>query len=199
MVNLIWFLLIATGVVTGALSGRNEAVTRAALSGAQDAVALVFGLIGVITMWSGVMRIAEEAGLTEMIGRFVKPVAARIFPGVPQDHPAMTAIVMNIIANILGMGNAATPLGLKAMEEMQKLNKKKDEASDAMCTFLALNLSVVVLVPTTVIALRAQHGSTNPSETVGPTIFLTMCCMVLTLVADRVMRGLSSSGRRRRR
>ncbi|NPV53991.1 MAG: spore maturation protein [Firmicutes bacterium] len=199
MVNLVWFLLIAAGVITGALSGRNEAVTHAALSGAHAAVTLVLGLVGVITMWSGVMKIAEEAGLTEMIGRLVRPVAARIFPSIPEDHPAMTAIVMNVIANILGMGNAATPLGLKAMEEMQRLNRKKDEASDAMCTFLVLNLSIVVLVPTTVIAIRAQHGSANPTETVGPTIILTTCCMILTLVADRVIRGLSISKHPRRR
>lgn len=125
----------------------------------------------------------------EVLKKLLRPLALFLFPRVPRDHPAMSAILMNMSANLLGMGNAATPFGLRAMEELQKLNPCPEEATDEMCTFLALNTSSLTLLPTTVIALRAATGSLNPTEIVGTTIVATTCSTLVALVADRIFRG----------
>ena len=140
---------------------------------AKVAVELAIGLIGIMALWLGLMKIAEQAGMVAVLSRVLKPVTTRLFPDVPHDHPAMGAMLMNISANMLGLANAATPLGLKAMEELNKLNKKVGTATDAMCTFLVINTSSVQLIPATVIAIRAASGSTSPTEIIGPVIFAT--------------------------
>ncbi len=137
------------------------------------AVELAIGLIGIMALWLGLMKIAEQAGLVAVLSRFLKPVTTRLFPDVPHDHPAMGAMLMNISANMLGLANAATPLGLKAMEELNKLAKKAGTATDAMCTFLVINTSSVQLIPATVIAIRAASGSASPTEIIGPVIVAT--------------------------
>jgi spore maturation protein A len=155
---------------------------------AKVAVELAIGLIGIMALWLGLMKIAEEAGMVAVLSKFLKPVTTRLFPDVPADHPAMGAMLMNISANMLGLANAATPLGLKAMEELNKLNRKVGTATDAMCTFLVINTSSVQLIPATVIAIRAAAGSASPTEIIGPVIFATT---INTLVGIGTVKLLS--------
>lgn len=155
---------------------------------AKIAVELAIGLIGIMALWLGLMKIAEQAGMVAALSRLLRPVTTRLFPDVPAEHPAMGAMLMNISANMLGLANAATPLGLKAMEELNRLNRKLGTATDAMCTFLVINTSSVQLIPATVIAIRAAAGSTNPTEIIGPVIFATA---INTVVGIAVVRLLS--------
>jgi len=190
MLNAVWIGLIAASVVVGAATGRLDAVTKAAFDSARGAVELAIGLVGVMALWLGVMRIAEEAGLARALARLLRPAARRLFPDVPADHPALAAILLNVSASWLGLGNAATPLGLKAMEELQKLNPAKDTASNAMVTFLALNTSSITLVPATIIAVRATLGSANPTEIVAPTILASACATVVAVTAAKLLERL---------
>ncbi len=162
----------------------NEGIVRYA----KIAVELAIGLIGIMALWLGLMKIAEQAGIVAMLSRILRPVTKRLFPDVPPDHPAVGAMLMNISANMLGLANAATPLGLKAMEELNKLNRKTGVATDAMCTFLVINTSSVQLIPATVIAIRASAGSANPTEIVGPVIVATT---IGTLVGIAVVKLLA--------
>jgi spore maturation protein A len=157
-------------------------VTSAALEGASSAVEISIGLIGIMALWLGVMRVAEEAGLTKIIARLVKPITRWLFPNLPEDHPAVSAMIMNIAANMLGLSNAATPLGLKAMEELNKVNPNKDEASDDMCTFLVINTSAITLIPATAIAIRATLGSANPQMIIIPSILAASCATIIGLI-----------------
>ncbi len=195
MVNFIWLGMIVFGIIVAGANGNIEAVTRAALDGADSAVKISISLIAIITFWLGIMKLAEEAGLVRALAWLARPVMRFLFPSVPKDHPAMGAIVMNLSANILGLGNAATPMGLIAMRELQKLNRGRDTASDAMCTFLALNTSCITLIPTTIIGIRLLYGSADPTEIVGPTIIATAFSMCVAVVVDRILRRLYS-GRR---
>ncbi len=189
MVNWIWFLMIFSGIMAAAVRGDIESVTRAALEGADNAVKISFGLVAIITFWLGVMKLAEEAGLVRALAALVRPLMSRLFPSVPPDHPAIGAVVMNLSANILGLGNAATPVGLIAMRELQNLNGGREVASEAMCTFLALNTSCVTIIPTTVIGIRLLYGSANPTEIVGPTVLATAASTIVAVVTDRFLRG----------
>ncbi|HLB00449.1 MAG TPA: nucleoside recognition domain-containing protein [Bacteroidota bacterium] len=157
---------------------------------AKIAVELAIGLIGIMALWLGLMKIAEQAGLVAMLSRLLKPVTTRLFPDIPPDHPAVGAMLMNISANMLGLANAATPLGLKAMEELDKLNRKTGVATDAMCTFLVINTSSVQLIPATVIAIRAAAGSANPTEIVGPVIFATTIGTVVGVAVVKLLARL---------
>jgi spore maturation protein A len=181
-------LLLASGIIVAAWNGRIELVTQAALTSAREAVDLCLNLIGVMCLWLGMMKIAENAGAIHSLSRLVRPVMIKLFPSLPPDHPAMGAIIMNLSANVLGLGSAATPFGLKAMQEMQKLNHNRKEASEAMCTFLAMNTSCVTLIPATIIAVRVNFHSNNPTEIVGPTILATACSMILAVIADYLLR-----------
>lgn len=187
MINFIWAGLLISGFVIGILTGNVEAVTNAAIESANTAVELAIGLVGVMALWLGIMKIAEESGLVEKLAQGLKPITLRLFPDVPADHPAMGAMIMNMAANILGLGNAATPLGLKAMQELQELNPKEDTATNAMVTFLAINTSSLTLVPATSIAILASAGAKNPTEIIGPTIIATMVSTLVALIATRVL------------
>lgn len=189
MVNLVWLGMIVFGIIVAGANGNIEVITKAALDSANDAVKISISLIAIMTFWLGIMKLAEAAGLIRALARLVRPVMRFLFPSVPKDHPAMGAIVMNLSANILGLGNAATPMGLIAMRELQKLNRgREDTASDAMCTFLALNTSCVTLIPTTIIGIRLFYGSADPTEIVGPTIMATAISMVAAIMFDRLLR-----------
>ncbi len=191
MVNYVWLFMMVFGILVAGAQGNIEVVTKAALDGAQVAVKTSLSLIAIITFWLGIMKLAEAAGLVQALAKLVRPVTAFLFPSVPKEHPAMGAIVMNLSANILGLGNAATPMGLIAMQELQKLNKhQSDTASDAMCTFLAINTGCITLIPTTIIGIRVLYGSQNPTEIVGTTVFATCCGMLVAVLADRLLRGL---------
>ena len=162
-------------------------VTNSALDYASTAVNIALGLIGIMALWLGVMKVAEEAGLIKIIANSVKPLTKFLFPDVPSDHPAMGSIIMNMAANMLGLGNAATPFGLKAMEELQTLNKEKDTATNAMVTFLAVNTAGLTLIPVTAIAIRAASGSSNPAVIIGTSIFGAMCATTVGITATKIM------------
>ena len=160
MLNYVWFSLIFISVVVGTITGRIDQVTEAAISMSKTSVEIAIGLVGIMALWLGTMKIAEESGLIQIIAKALRPITIRLFPDVPADHPAIGSIVLNMAANILGLGNAATPIGLKAMRELQDLNKKKDTATDAMCTFLAINTSSVqIILPATVVGLMGAAAN----------------------------------------
>lgn len=190
-------LFMVIGIAYAGWQGRIEVVTQSAISAAEGAVVLSFKLIGVMCLWLGIMKIAELAGMIKLFARLLSPLTRLLFPSVPKKHPAMGAIVMTISANMLGLGNAATPLGIKAMQELQKLNLKKDTASDAMCTLLALCTTGFTLVPATIIALRSAAGSVNPAEIVGATIMVSLTATLTAILADRFCRALYSVRTRR--
>lgn len=182
VIHAIWVALLAGGVAVAAATGRVAALTEPAMHGARLAVETVLGLLGIVTLWLGMARVAQAAGLIELLARALAPVVRPLFPSIPDGHPALGAILMNLSANLLGLGHAATPFGLKAMQELQRLNGGRAVASDAMCTFLAINTSSVTLLPATVIALRAASGSADPAAIV-PTTLLATTCSTLTAVA----------------
>jgi len=169
---------------------RLRAVTQAALDYAATAVNISLGLVGIMALWLGVMKVAEAAGLLAVLSRALAPVMRRLFPDVPSDHPAVGAMIMNIAANMLGLSNAATPLGLKAMEELNKLNPKLGTASNAMVTFLAINTGGLVLIPATAIAVRAAAGSANPGIIIGTTIIGAGCATIAGVIASKVLQRL---------
>lgn len=180
--------MILSGVVAALLQGNIEMVTKAVLTGAKDAVAVCLGLISVLVFWLGMMKIAEVAGLLLKLSKLLQPVAKFLFPGVPADHPAMGYILSNMSANLFGLGNAATPMGIKAMEELQKLNPEPHKATPAMCTLLAINTAGLTLVPTTIIAIRMKHGSIAPTDVIGPTLMATICATTIAILLDRFYR-----------
>ncbi|MBT4383377.1 MAG: nucleoside recognition protein [Candidatus Marinimicrobia bacterium] len=179
MLNYIWFGMMFIGVIVGSLTGNIDAVTAAAIDMAKVAVNLAIGLIGIMALWLGVMKIAEESGLIRVIAKGLRPMTIRLFPDVPPDHPAIGSIVLNMSANILGLGNAATPLGLKAMEELQELNPNKETATNAMAMFLALNTSSVQLIlPATVVALMGSLSSQIFITTIVATGMSTIAAII---------------------
>ncbi|MDN4594160.1 nucleoside recognition domain-containing protein [Polycladomyces subterraneus] len=188
MVNYIWVFMIASGVVAAALQGRLDLVTSAALKGAKEGVAVCIGLISILVFWMGMIRIAQDAGLLEKLARLLRPLVRVLFPSVPPDHPAMGYILSNMTANLFGLGNAATPMGIKAMEELQKLNPDPKTASPAMCTLLALNTSGFTLIPATIIGIRMKYGSVDPAEIIGTTLFATGCATLSAILVDRLYR-----------
>jgi len=190
MINIIWLGFIVIGVIAAAATGNVSAITDASISYAETAVELSIGLIGVMALWLGLMRIAEESGLVSLLGKALKPVMIRLFPDIPPEHPAMGAMVMNMAANVFGLGNAATPLGIKAMKELQTLNEQKDTASDSMVMFLAINTSSVTLIASSVIAYRASAGSANPAEIIGPTIIATIASTAVAIIAAKLLQKL---------
>lgn len=188
MLNVIWLALMVVGVGVAAFTGKAAAVTDAAFAGGKLAIETVVGLAGLMALWVGIMKIAERSGLMEGLSGLLKPIVRWLFPTVPGDHPAIGAILMNISANMLGLGSAATPMGLKAMQELQELNPDKETASEAMCTFLTLNTASITLVPGTVIALRATYGSVNPAEVVGATLIASVVAGIASILMDWVVR-----------
>ena len=185
MVNLIWLFFLVCGFAAAAAQGKVDAVNAAVFEGAKTGVTIAFGLISILVFWLGMMRIAEEAGLLNKLAALLRPLVRFLFPGIPRDHPAQGYILSNLSANLLGLGNAATPMGIKAMQELQKLNPHKSEASPEMCTLLALNTSSITLIPTTMIAIRMNFGSANPAEIVGTTIAATFIATCTAVFLDR--------------
>jgi spore maturation protein A len=185
MVNWIWMGMIVFSVIFGAANGKMEKVAEAAFGGAQTGVTVCLGLISILVFWMGLMRIAEDAGLVRKLSRLLAPVVRKLFPDVPADHPAMGYILSNMSANLLGLGNAATPMGIKAMQELQKLNPMPTVATPAMCTLLALNTASITLVPTTMIAIRMNFGSIHPADIVAPTLLATFISTGVAVLVDR--------------
>ena len=187
MLNYIWFGLMALALVVAAFNGTAEAVTKAAVDSASTAVTIAIGLVGVMTLWLGMMKIAEAAGLVAMLGRALRPALRWMFPEVPAEHPAAGAIVLAIAANMLGLSNAATPLGIKAMEDLQELNGDKETATNPMVTFMAMTTSGVQLIPSTMIGLLAAAGSTNPTAIIAPGLVATFIGTVAAVVAAKLL------------
>lgn len=190
MLNYIWFGLIILAVVLGGINGKIEDVTKAGIEAAGTSVTVAIGLIGVMALWLGIMKIAEESGLIQMLAKLIAPLMRWIFPDVPSDHPAMGSMLMNIAANTLGLNNAATPLGLRAMEDLDKLNANRGTATNAMCMFLTFNTAGIQLVPASMVSLMASAGSTNPTAVIGTTLAATFISLALGLVATKLLERL---------
>jgi len=176
-----------------AASSPMEVLTLAVVNSASGAVTLAIGLIGMMALFLGLMKVAEAGGLLAVIARVVRPLMVRLFPDVPADHPAMGAMILNISANVLGLGNAATPFGIRAMQELDKLNAEKGTATNAMALFLAINTSSVTLLPTGVIALRAAAGSSDPAAILPTTLFATVCSTAVAILAAKFYQRLSAA------
>lgn len=194
-INIIWLGLVVAATLTAGYTGKMKAVTDASFQSAKAAVTLAIGLIGPMALWLGIMKVAEAGGLMRAIARAVRPVMLRLFPEVPPEHPAMSAMIMNMAANALGLGNAATPLGIKAMQELDTLVEEKGTASNAMCLFLAINTSSVTLLPLGVITVRAAAEAAHPAEILIPTLLATLCSTCVAVVGAKLLaaRGVSLS------
>ncbi len=191
MINYIWAFLIVIGTVVGVATGHSQAVGDAAVEGAKEAGLLCVSLIGAYALWLGVLNVAKEAGLIESLARRMRGIIRWLFPDVPPNSEACGYITLNIVANMLGMGNAATPFGLQAMKELQALNKDKDKASDAMCMLLIINASSVQLLPLTVIALRSAAGSAAPAEIVITALLSTTVTTAVAIISGKIWQRIS--------
>jgi len=192
-INIIWLAMILLATLTAAYTGRMPEVTKASFSSAKAAVTLAIGLIGPMALWLGIMKVAEDGGLMKIIARALRPLMVRLFPDVPPEHPAMSAMIMNMAANTLGLGNAATPMGIKAMRDLDRLSAEKGTASNAMCLFLAINTSSVTILPLGVITVRAAAGAANPSAILLPAILATICSTATAIVAAKLLAGPDST------
>ena len=187
LINLIWLVMIIIGVIVAAINGKIEVVTAAAFAATEQSITIILEIAGIMMLWMGILALAEKSGLMNIIGKMLKPIVRFLFPELPAQSPAVGSIVMNISANLLGLGNAATPFGLKAMEEMQRYNPDKKTASNSMITFLILNTSSLTLIPTMVIGLRVQSGSANPEEIVMLTILSTLSGTIVGLILHKIL------------
>ncbi|MFO7818820.1 MAG: nucleoside recognition domain-containing protein [Halanaerobacter sp.] len=187
MLNFIWAAMIIIGFIVAVINGRMAELSTAVLESGEESVMTVLKLIGPMSLWLGIMKLAEEAGLVKILAHLFKPLARFLFPKVPADHPALGAIMMNFSANLLGLGNSATPLGIKAMNELQKLNNNSSRASDAMCTFLVINTSSLTLIPTTILALRISADSNQVTSIIGTTLFATAASTVMGLLVNKFL------------
>ncbi len=188
MVNIIWASLIFIAIIYSFFTGNIETINNGILTHATSGMNLILEMMPLIVLWTGIMKIAENSGLLEIFSRILNPLLSKLFPSLNKDHKALGYIASNIAANMLGLGSAATPFGLKAMEELQKDNPKKDTATEAMITFLVLNTGGVTLIPTTVIALRMMYGSSNPTEIIITSILATTVSSFSGLMLDYMIR-----------
>jgi spore maturation protein A len=190
MLNIIWLAMMVISVIVAMFTGKIPDIVTASTESAKFAFTLALGLTGIMALWLGIMKIAEAAGLLELLTRGLKPILTRLFPDVPPEHPAMGAITMNIAANIFGLNNAATPFGLQAMTELAKLNKHPGVATNTMCTFLALHSSNLQLVPVTAIALLATTGALHPTDIIMPFLLSSLCAVVTAVVISKILERL---------
>lgn len=191
MLNWIWLGLVVAAVILGGFTGQLDAVTKAAFKSCETAVlTIAIPYIGLIALWLGVMRLAEKAGLVEILARAMRPLMRRLFPDVPAGHPAMGSMLMNMAANMLGLGNAATPLGLRAMQDLETLNPRPGTASNAMCTFLAINTSSIQLVPASTVAFMAAAGARDPAAIIGTAFLATLCSTIAGISAVKFLEKL---------
>jgi len=196
MVNIIWAFMAIVGIVYAMFNGTMDEVNKALFESANDAVTLSIGLISILVFWLGIMKIAEHAGMMKVLAKVFKPIVVKLFPEIPAGHPAISYIISNFIANFFGLGNAATPMGIKAMQEMKKLSRS-DTASRSMITFLAINTSGLTLIPTTVIAIRMQYSSISPTEIVGTTLVATLISLISAIIIDRLFYASNQKNNRK--
>lgn len=187
MINYIWFIMIFCGIIVGIFTGNGEGISKAIINSTESTVNFMIGLVGLMCFWCGVMKVAEKSGLTEKLAKLLKPILKLLFKEAAQDEKALGAIVMNITANMMGLGNAATPFGIKAMEEMNRLNIDKDRASNDMVLFLVLNSACIQLLPSTVISIRSAAGSINPGIIILPAIISTTVAAIVGVICCKIL------------
>lgn len=185
--NYIFYFLIVLSIIFGAINGKLQDVVNAILTGADLSVKVAFSLIGIMAFWLGIMKIAEKSGIVDFITKLIKPIAKWLFNDIPEDNKAIGDIAMSFSANALGLTNAATPIGLKAMEELQEINKDKTSASNAMCMFLAMNTAGFQIIPTTVIAVLVGIGYKNPTEIIAPTLIVTGIAFISAILTAKIL------------
>ncbi len=188
MISILWTFLIVIAIIYSFLTGHAEVINNTVLTSANSALELILSLLPTIVLWTGIMKIAEEAGLLTKFAKLLEPLLKRLFPSVPKDNKALGYISSNIAANMLGLGSAATPFGLKAMNELQKINDNKDVASTPMITFLVLNTAGVTIIPTTIIALRLAYKSASPTAIIVPAVISTACSCLSAVLIDYLIR-----------
>ncbi len=188
--NYIWYFLIVISIIYGAINGTLNEVANAIFSGTELAVKIILTLLGIMTFWLGIMKIAEKSGIVEFISKLLTPIAKFIFPEIPKNSPIIGDVAMNFTANALGLANAATPIGIKAIEGMQELNNNKESASDSMCTLLAMNTAGFQLIPATVIAILAANGCNNPTEIIIPTFIVTSFAFVSAIIIAKIFKRI---------
>lgn len=188
MVGYIWAFLIGIGIFYSLLSGNINVINESILNNAAEALDLILSLLPVIVLWTGILKIAELSGLLDKFSTLLHPLLSKLFPDVPKNNKALGYISSNIAANMLGLGSAATPAGLKAMNELQKINPQKDTATTPMITFLILNTAGVTLIPTTILALRVAYNSSAPGEIIVPAIIATACSSIAGITLDYFIR-----------
>ena len=188
--NYIFFILIVGSIIIGAINGKLQDVVNAVMSGAELSVKVAFSLIGIMAFWLGMMKIAQKAGIIDWISKILKPITKFLFNEIPSDSPAAGDIAMNFSANAFGLSNAATPFGIKAMEELQKVNKDKTSASNAMCMFLGMNTAGFQLIPTTVLAVLVGIGYENPTEIIAPTLLVTLIAFISAIILSKIFQKL---------
>lgn len=188
--NYIWYFLIAISIIFGAINGTLNEVANAIFSGTQLAVKIILTLLGIMTFWLGIMKIAEKSGIVEWLSKLLTPIAKLIFPELPKNSPIIGDVAMNFSANALGLANAATPIGIKAIEGMQEINKDKSSASDPMCTLLAMNTAGFQLIPATVIALLAANGCERPTEIIIPTLIVTSTAFISAILIAKIFKKI---------
>lgn len=186
MINRIWFFIIAFSIAFAATNGRLEALNKEIFASLKSSLDLSLGLLGNLMLWCGILKVAEKAGLVEKLGSVIRPVLGFLIKDVPERSPAMGAMVMNITSNMLGLGNAATPFGLKAMSELQKLNKDKSTATNAMALFLVINGAPICLIPSTVMSIRASLGSGNPGAVIIPSVITSMAALTVGVICCKI-------------
>ena len=188
--NYIWYFLIVISIIFGAINGTLNEVANAIFTGVESAVKIVLTLLGIMTFWLGIMKIAEKSGIVEFLSKLLRPIAKRIFSEIPEDSPIIGDVAMNFSANALGLANAATPMGIKAMEGMQKINKDKESASNSMCMLLSMNTAGFQLIPATVIAILAANGNTSPTEIIVPTLIVTSTAFVSAIIIAKIFQKI---------
>lgn len=188
--NYIFYFLIVISIVVGAANGRLSDVVNSILTGAELSVKVAFSLIGIMAFWLGMMKIAEKCGLITLIAKLIKPITKKLFNEIPEDSPAIGDIAMAFAANAFGLSNAATPIGIKAMEELQKNNIDKKSASNAMCMFLAMSTAGFQLIPATVIAILISIGYNNPTEIIAPTLLVTSIAFISAIIIAKIFQKL---------
>jgi spore maturation protein A len=190
MMNYIWLTIVILAIVLGGINGKIENVTKSAIDAASSSVTIAIGLIGTMALWLGIMKIAEDSGLLALAAKAITPILKRLFPDVPAGHPAMASMTMNIAANMLGLSNAATPMGLKAMEDLETLNTHPGVATNAMCMFLTINTAGLQLIPATVIGVLASAGSKDPTVIIGTTIAATFTALIAGVTTVKLLEKL---------
>jgi spore maturation protein A len=187
VINFIWFFILGFGIILGIFTGKGSDISKVMVSSTESTVKLTISLVGIMCLWCGIMKIAEKSGLTDKLAKILKPILKLIFKEASKDEKAMGAIVMNLTANMMGLSNAATPFGIKAMEELNRLNKNSKSASNDMALFLVINAACIQLIPTTIISMRAAVGSENPGETIIPAIIATGTASLLGIIVCKIL------------